>query len=51
MDRGQRFPSPVMEFDHVRGEKVADVSQLMRTGRMKRLAERPRQESNLRPPA
>lgn len=24
-DCGQRFPTPVMEFDHVRGEKVTEV--------------------------
>lgn len=28
-DCGQRFPSPVMEFDHVRGEKFGIISALV----------------------
>lgn len=39
VDCGGNFPPCVMDFDHVRGEKVANVSQMIRWSRERVLAE------------
>lgn len=39
MDCGDTFPSVVMDFDHVRGQKVAGISQMWSWGREKVLIE------------
>lgn len=39
VDCGQSYPPYVMDFDHVRGEKVADVNHLRNRSSWQRLAE------------
>lgn len=39
MDCGQSFPPSVMEFDHVRGQKVSDVTKMVKAPIAKMYAE------------
>jgi hypothetical protein len=38
-DCGRSFPAVAMDFDHIRGEKIATVSQLVRGGATKAAVE------------